>query len=200
MLGPAFIPSVGLDMPWVPQPAPALHHSSYATPHQYIARYGKAEAVQLLSDEDRLLTDALLEQALQRYDGGVWTDTTVSTDQQQAATRALDRLTRQLGTASRFMDGYLRSAVTLPIAAGDANASTLEDCCLALTRCGLADDSDNATDRIDKCCETWRQWLRDVAAGRIKLVTPTGVEVPTSARRVLSGQVRSGFDWGRFGA
>lgn len=199
MLGAAIIPSIGLAMPLVLQPAPATSYASYATPQQYIAKFGLAEAVQLLLDEESLLTADLFQQALRRYEGGAWTSNSTP-EQQRAATAALDRLTRQLATSSRFMDGYLRAVVALPLTSGDANASTLEDCCLALSRCGLADDSDNATDRLDKCCETWRGWLRDVAAGRIKLVTQTGAEVPTTARRVLTGQVRSGYDWARFGA
>lgn len=197
---PAMLPSIGLMLGWVPQtPAAPSYTNVYASAQRYIDRYGFDEAVQLLMDEEHLLTSTLFADALRRAAGGTWTEG-ASADEQRAANRALDRLNRQLATASRFMDGYLRAVVALPLASGDANASTLEDCCLALTRCGLADDSDNATDRIDKCCEQWRQWLRDVAAGRIKLVTQTGADVPTTARRVLTGQIRSGYNWSRFGA
>lgn len=165
----------------------------YATPNAFILRYGQDETVQLLADEQQLLTAQLLRDAI----AGSWTGTP-SADEQAAALAALERLNRQLTVASNFMDGYLRSVVTLPLAADDANAGTLEDCCLALTRCGLADDSDNATERMDKCCDGWRAWLKDVAARRVQLVSSDG-SAPPSSGGVRSGQAVSRFDWRCFG-
>jgi phage gp36-like protein len=171
--------------------------SLYASSSQYLAKFGKAEAVQLLADEEALLTETLLVDAIAVAAGGTWTGTP-SAAEQAAGTAALARLARQLTVSSNFMDGYLRSVVTLPLPVDDANATTLEDCCLTLARCGLADDADNATERMDKCCAEWRAWLKDVAAGRTQLITPAG-DSPAPAGRVRSGQALSGYDWGRFG-
>lgn len=165
----------------------------YATPAQFIAKFGLDETVQLLADEQRLLTAQLLQDAM----AGVWTGAP-SQAEQDAAAAALARLLRELRNQSNTMDGYLRSAVTLPLAEGDANAGTLEDCCLALARCGLADDSDNATERMSKTCDTWRAWLRDVAAGRVHLAGENG-QAPPSTARFRSGQASSSFNWPGFG-
>ena len=167
---------------------------SYATPTQYLQRYGQAEAVQLLADEQQLLTAELLLAAI--ADAGWPVGSTA--EEQAAATDALQRLERQLQATSNYMDGYLRAAVTLPLASDDANAGTLGDCCLALSRAGLADDSDNATDRMDKVAEQWRAWLKDVAARRVQLIGATG-EAPAQTGGVRSGQAASGYDWGSFG-
>jgi phage gp36-like protein len=179
-----------------PVVAPALRR--YATAQRYLDRYGWVDGAQLLADEERLLTEQLLRDVV----AGSWTGSP-SALEQAAAAAALARLERQLAVSSNFMDGYLRAAVTLPLAADDVNATTLEDCCLALARCGLADDADNATTRIDKACETWRVWLKDVQAGRVQLVAATAQapDLATAvAGRVRTGRAVSGFDWGTFGA
>lgn len=168
---------------------------SYASAARYIQKFGLAEAVQMLADEERLLTSQLLTDCLA---GTQWSGSPTP-DEKTAAGAALDRLNRQLAVSSNFMDGYLRSAVTLPLSPDDANATTLEDCCLALARCGLADDSDSATERMDECCKTWRAWLRDVAAGKIQLVTQSG-GAPAASTKVRTGRISSAFDWSRFGA
>lgn len=165
----------------------------YATPAQYTSRFGLDEAAQLLGDEQALLTSTLLQDAI----NGTWTGTP-SVAEQAAATAALARLTRQLLVCSNTMDGYLRAAVALPLAAGDANAGTLEDCCMALTRCALADDADNATERMDKAAETWRTWLTDVARNRVQLVGATGAAVPSSGG-VRTGQAGSSYAWDSYG-
>lgn len=164
----------------------------YATPQRFIQEYGLEETTQLLADEQNLLTSQLLLDAL----AGAWTGAP-SAAEQAAANAAKDRIMRKLLTVSNFMDGYLRNAVSLPLAPDDANAGVLEECCVALVRCGLADDTDNATDRMDECCKQHRSWLKDVQAGRVTLVGTTGEAVP-SVRRVRSGQAVSGFDWGGF--
>lgn len=166
---------------------------SYATPTQYLAKFGLAEATQLLADEQQLLTEQLLLDAL----AGTWTGTP-SAEEQAAGTAAAARLVRELEVQSNVMDGYLRVAVTLPLADAAANAGALEDCCMALTRRGLADDSDNLTELVEKAALRWTAWLKDVAAGRAQLSGTDGEPVP-STRRVRSGQAASGFDWGSFG-
>jgi phage gp36-like protein len=165
----------------------------YATPQAYIQRFGLDEAVQLLADEQGLLTAGLLQDAI----GESWTGTP-SDAEQLAALDALSRLERALASTSSFMDGYLRTAAALPLAANDANAGTLQECCLALTRCDVADDSDNSTTRMDNTAERWRGWLNDVARRRVQLVGITG-DVPDPSRGTRSGQARSNIGWDGFG-
>ena len=166
---------------------------AYATAELFIAKYGFDETVQLLNDEERLLTKQLLQDAL----AGSWTGSP-STEERAAATRALARLRRDLATTSTYMDGYLRSVVTLPLPAGDANATTLETCCLALTRFELADDPDNSTEKMATVADTWRKWLKDIAAGKVQLVKADGTQ-PTPTRGVRGGQAATRYNWDRFG-
>lgn len=169
----------------------------YATPSQVIAEFGLREITQLLTDEQNLLTEQLLLDAIAVAAGGAWTGTPAQADK-DAATAALARFNRKLDTMSNFMDGFLRNAVTLPLAANDANAGTLNECCMALSRGGLSDDPDNATERMDEVCATWRAWLRDVSRGTVQLVNPAGTTVPGKSR-IRSGQANSAYDWNRFG-
>jgi phage gp36-like protein len=165
----------------------------YATPQQVIADYGLKEITQLLADEQGLLTEQLLLDALGLPGGGLWTAEPTD-DEAAAAMAAAARFNRKLETTSNFMDGFLRTAVTLPLASTDANAGTLNECCMALTRCGLSDDPDNATERMDACCATWRTWLKDVSRGVVQLVNPAG-EAVVGKSRIRSGQAASGYDW-----
>lgn len=167
---------------------------AYATPAQFISQFGLEETTQLLQDEERLLTAQLLKDAM----AGSWTGTP-TVDEQAAATNALARLTDKLTSTSNFMDGYLRAVVTLPLADDDANAGTLKDCCLAFTRCGLADDCDNSTERMLDNCSTWRAWLKDVSARRVQLVAPSGATPAGVTGSVRGGQASSGYCWGAFG-
>jgi phage gp36-like protein len=171
---------------------------AYATPQRFIQEYGLDETTQLLADEQQLLTSQLLTDALGVALGGSWTGTP-SAAEQAAANAAKDRLSRKLVTMSNFMDGYLRSAVTLPLSVKDTNAGTLEECCVALVREGVADDSDNVTERIVDIADRWRAWLKDVQSGKVTLITSTGEEVP-SRGKVKTGQASSGFNWDGFGA
>ncbi|QDL55930.1 phage protein Gp36 family protein [Rhodoferax aquaticus] len=165
---------------------------AYATPQRFIQEYGLDETTQLLADEQQLLTSQLLSDAL----AGSWTGTP-SVAEQAAANAAKDRITRKLVTVSNFMDGYLRGAVTLPLSVNDANAGTLEECCIALVREGVADDSDNVTERIVDIADRWRTWLKDIQSGKVTLVTSAGDEVPGRGR-VRTGQAASAFNWGAF--
>lgn len=169
----------------------------YATAPLFIQKFGLEETTQALADEQNTLTSLLLTDAIAVGLGGAWTGAPSQADK-DVANAALARMNRQLVVSSNFMDGYLRSAVTLPLAAGDANAGVLEDCCLTLVRFELADDADNATERMDKAAAACRAWLKDVQAGRAELVGSTGEAVPSKGR-ARTGQAVSGFDWGRFG-
>jgi len=65
---------------------------------------------------------------------------------------------------------------------------------MALTRCGLADDPDNATELMLSGCDSWRAWLKDVSRGVVQLVNPSGQTVAGKSR-VRSGQAASAFNW-----
>jgi phage gp36-like protein len=173
---------------------------SYATPTQYLAKYGKDEALQLLADEEQLLTRTLLLDAIAVAAGGAWSGSPTA-EEMQAGVDALERLTRALLNASNLMDGYISTVYTLPLTLTPALAGTLEDCCLALTRCALADDSDNATERMDKTCDAKLAWLRDVAARKVQLVVAdgTGKEASTGSATARTGQASTGVAWDLFG-
>lgn len=171
----------------------------YTTATSFIAKHGLDETTQLLADEQNLLTSQLLLDAISVDDMGYWTGEP-SEAEIAAAQAALARINRQIETTSNFMDSYLRKAVSLPLAPADANAGTLEDCCLALVRCGLADDTDNATERMDKGCEMWRMWLKDVGRGLVELVATTGLPVaPNTSSGARFGKADTGYDWACFG-
>lgn len=166
----------------------------YATPAQVIQAFGFKELFQYLADEEGVLTEELLRDALALgLAGGAYTPEEVA-----AGEAANDRLLRKIETTSSFMDGYLRSAVTLPLGEDDANIGTLNECCMALVRCALADDPENSTEKMEECCKNWRKWLMDVARGVVQLVTPEGATL-TGSSRVKFGQAKSGFDWAAHG-
>jgi phage gp36-like protein len=166
---------------------------SYATAQDFITEFGLTEATQLLADEEQLLTADLLKAAV----AGSFPGGTPAADQ-AAGNAAKLRLERKLTSSTSVMDGYLRAVMALPLPAGHASAGVLMECCLALTRCALADDTDNATERMDDCCKTWRTWLRDVSSGKVLLVAADGTAAPRKCR-VFSGPVVSQFDWQGFG-
>ncbi len=166
---------------------------SYASPQRFVEQFGITEAAQLLMDTQRLLTPELLQAAIAGTLPAV--SPTVTQAMLDVATNALAHLVRKLLTSSNFMDGYLRSAVLLPLPAGDANAGTLEECCMALTRVSLAVDADNATERMDALADQWRAWLKDVSAGRVQLVRSDTGQGPATTHRVRSGQAATGFNW-----
>lgn len=170
----------------------------YATPTQFHQKFGLDETTQLLADEQQTLTSLLLTDAIAVLAGGGWTGAP-SQANKDAANAALARLTRQLAVSSNLMDGYLRSVVSLPLAVQDANSGVLEDCCLALARYALADDCDNATDRMAEADAKQRAWLKDVQAGRVQLVTDAGAAV-AGGGRIKTGQASSAYNWGGFGA
>lgn len=173
---------------------------SYATPTQYLARYGADEATQLLADEESLLTKQLLLDAIAVAAGGTWTGTP-TVDERAAATACLARLQRALDNASNLMNGHISSVYALPLAVTPDSAGTLEECCLALARVSLADDSENATERMDHAADNWRDWLRQVAARKVQLILANGggQEASNSAATIHVGQAVSNVNWGSFG-
>ncbi len=173
---------------------------SYATTARYCEDVGYDEARNQLLDDGRVLTVELLHQVIDVVAGGSWPATTTAPER-VVAMAAHDRLARKLETVSNYMDGYLRSAVALPIQAGDAALGTLEQCCLALVRDELSGDSDMSTELIVKRAERWRKWLVDISNKTVLLVSSGGDSTASvGSGKVVTGQAKSGFDWSRFGA
>ena len=166
---------------------------AYTTPVNMAQAFGLEELAQLLADEEQLLTSALLKDAI----AGSWTGSP-SDEEKTAASAGLARLERTIRNNSNLIDGYLRSKLQLPLATDDANAGTLEDCCNALVRYALRDDSENMTDLVEARKKHWMTWLRDVADGRTQLAGAGGREVPTVGG-VHTGQPKSAYPWKQFG-
>jgi phage gp36-like protein len=170
----------------------------YATPARYCAEFGLEEVRVQLLDEGRVLTADLLRQVLDVVAGGTW-PTTTTTPERVVAMAAHDSLQRKLGNVSTFIDGYLRSAVTLPVSAGDPALSILEECCLAIARDELANDSDISTELIVKRADRWRKWLIDVSNKVVQLAPGASTAAPVGSGKVVSGRSKSRFKWGAFG-
>lgn len=162
---------------------------AYATPADYVQAFGIEEARLRLLDEERALTAEAFAAGLEAIEKGE-----PVTD--EVAARALARLTRKLDNASNYMDGYIGNAATLPLTGiAQGMIGALQECCLALTRCAISDDTDNATERMDKRCDTWRTWLKDVAAGKVKLVDAAGDVPAGGGGKVLIGSAPSAYNW-----
>lgn len=111
-----------------------------------------------------------------------------------AGNAAVLRFQSALDLSSSEIDGYLRGITPLPINPADVSTMLLDECCWVLSRCRLADDCDNSSERIEQNCKDKREWLRHVAKGTITLVTPTGQPLATTAR-FRSGRTRTGYAW-----
>jgi len=157
--------------------------SAYATASQFAQEYGLSETYQLLRDEqDELLSPELLGEGLA---GAYGADRTEA--EKAVCDAAIGRLASMLVDMSLFMDGYLRSAVTLPLSAADIAQTPLKTCCLELTRCQLMDDPDNLTEQQEKRCKRWDVWLKDVAAGVVRLLPAPS----STVRQIRWGKVPS---------
>lgn len=162
---------------------------TYATASQFVQQFGLIEAAQLLADEQHLLTPELLSEAIK---GEFSPERTP--EEKDAAAAALARMEKVLGDASRLMDGYFRGAVSLPLTQMQLDEAPVSACCLELTRCGLMDDDGNLTETAEKRCKSWRDWLRDIATGKVKLVQ----EQQAGSGGVINGRMPSNYAWGRF--
>lgn len=170
---------------------------TYATAARYCEEFSYPEARTQLRDDQGLLTAELLRVAVA---GTAWPAGTTP-EAQAVATAAVERLVRKLGNVANIMDGYLRAAVTLPVPQSVELLGSLEECCLALARDELANDSGESTDLITKRADRWRLWLRDVAAKKVSLVQADGtVAESTGSGRVVTGQPGSAYNWAAFGA
>lgn len=162
---------------------------TYATASQFVRQFGLNEAAALLCDEESLVTPELLAEAI----AGQF-DPDRSEAEIKAAQAALSRLGNILAEMSRLMDGYFRSAVALPLTDEQISAAPVATCCMELARCTLMDDPDNSTDLADTRYRQWRDWLRDIATGKIMLVA----EQQAGSSGIKSGRIPSRYNWGRF--
>ncbi len=164
---------------------------TYALASDVIQACGIGEITDLLRDELDLLTPELLQEAL----AGDFGDDR-SEDERKQGQAAADRLLDAILEAARLMDGYFLSVegLTLPLTQAQIEAAPVKSCCVELTRCHLKDDDDNMSEGAEKRCKRWFDWLRDVAAGRVKLVTEQARSIG-----VRSGALKSRYDWGSYG-
>ena len=163
---------------------------SYAASAQYLTRYGLAETAGLLGVGD-------IETVLSAVIGGGLAPG-AGADDIERATLAASRLDVALRMAENIMDGYLRAVVTLPLSAGDANAPTLSECCMALARYALSSGADSMTEQRQKERDQWMGWLRDVSSRRVQLIVSEGQPAPAHGA-VRTGQARSAYDWATHG-
>lgn len=176
---------------------------TYATAPQFFAAYGPLQTAALLTRGGgaRLPSDpvparldaALLERAI----GGDTLDDQAE-DVRALHLAAVTRLLEALDDATRLIDGYLLPRVTLPLAADVVAANPLALHCRAIARHLLADSDVRRTDAMEADYQLALAWLRDVAAGRVRLI---GYDAPTGAGPagpiVLSAPARS-IDWDRY--
>lgn len=152
---------------------------SYATPADMVARYG-AEDMAGIGMPDDIPPGVMVSGELLRatIDGG---DREGYADEQRlAADGTLARILGALEEASRRMDSYLQTRVTLPLGAEQVTASPMAGYCCDIARYLLQDD--RATEEPRKRYEQAILWLRDVAGGRVSLgvtlETPGAVGLP----------------------
>jgi phage gp36-like protein len=168
----------------------------YATAQQLAQQYGVEEISQLVSDEESLVSEQMLSDALA---GNSLTGYT--TDEQAAIARAMNRINQVLAMQSNFMDSRLalRYALPLPFTTDQVNASPLLECCLALSRAALSDDDENMTTLVEKERDYWRDWLSDIA--KAKAIIP-GLVITQSqdgvVNRHITGQAKTRVDWCEF--
>lgn len=162
---------------------------TYAVATDVIAQFGTNEVTDLLRDELDLLTPELLAEAMADAFGDERSE-----EEKQQALAAVARLNNALVEAAKWMDGYFMSVVTMPLTAAQIASAPVKSCCVELARCYLKDDDDNMTEGAEKRCKRWIDWLRDVSAGRVKLVAEQ-----VRNMGIRSGPLGSRYDWGNFG-
>lgn len=151
----------------------------YATLTQLCTQYGYREVSQLLSDEDAPLTEQMLRDALANADV-----TSYTPDEQAVIAVGMNRGNDALIRQSNFMDSKIATRYQLPLSDSAVAAAPLEECCLALTRAYLCDDSDNSSPIIEGGRTRWIKWLTGLA--RDETVIP-------GAAKVAAGGTQNGY-------
>lgn len=160
--------------------------SAYCNPRQYCDQFGLGEATQLLQDELSDLEPHVLN-AVARNDELLLSH--LSAQQIKIGNQALARLNMALDQSAKLIDGYIRSKVTLPMTPEQIAETSLMTCNAHLARCALMDDTDNSTELSEKKCSTWREFLRDVNSGKVKLLP----DEQNQSAAVDTGEVRHGI-------
>jgi phage gp36-like protein len=163
---------------------------AYATPRDFIEKFGINETAQLLSD-DRVLIDAAALDAAVADPVVLPAD---ATDAENMA-QAVANLAEALAQTALEMNSYFSERVPLPLAAQVIAANPVKICNLDLARCELMDDDDNASERAEKRCEKWMTWLNRVASGRVKMTPPDSGDGSASAGSIRYGKTESAICW-----
>jgi phage gp36-like protein len=100
-------------------------------------------------------------------------------------------LDEAINLAERKIDGYLRSAYTLPLSAELIASSSLPETCGDIVRYALYHDM--ATDEVIRRYKDALAWLKDVQAGRVTLGAVDNTVAPTGNVIVVQGV--SGIKW-----
>jgi phage gp36-like protein len=77
-----------------------------------------------------------------------------------------DSIDRAINGASGVIDSYVAGLYAVPLV---PIPDVARDCCIALTWCRLLGGRDSLTEKWEKECDKWLDWLKDVAAGTAKL-------------------------------
>ena len=160
---------------------------SYATLEQLIERFGLEEMTQLLADEHDLLTEELLQAALND------SASSYSSQEQEAATQAIDRADAIISQQSDVMDTKLGARYLLPLMNPD-NGSIVE-CCLALSRAALSDDSTNISKLILSERADAKKWLKDIAENKAHLPDERSRKSGGAEKKCHTRRPKSSVNW-----
>lgn len=160
---------------------------AYATTGQFVDAYGLRELADLLRDEEALVSEDLLRDAL-AGDVTAW-----SQAEQDAVARALARATTAFARQSNFIDSHLMARYALPLLSPET--TPVVECCLALTRAALAEDGDNISTTVKEERKHWRDWLKQVASGEAFLPGETAVGEGGADLKRHAGRMSSALDW-----
>ncbi len=165
----------------------------YATVQALALAFGTRELSQLLCDEQGLVSEPLLSDALNEIPLDGYT-----TEEQAAIQRALLRANTVLDRQSVFINGHLTGRYPLPLPLSASTSTPLQECCLALTRAALSDDGDNLSELVAEERKFWRKWLKDIETGKALLqgVNPTSLGGAEQQR--LTGQASSAINWNNY--
>lgn len=161
----------------------------YATLEQLCKQYGYREISQLLCDEGDLLTQDMLLEAVAGDDLSQYT-----AEEQEAIASAINRANDAITRQSILMDSKIGVRYQLPLLPSAIAAAPLEECCLALSRAYLSDDSDNQAEVIEVGRTRWTKWLNDLSKDLSVIPNAIKITVGGSENRALSAKPTSGLN------
>lgn len=166
---------------------------TYATLQQLCEAYGFGDIAELLCDENALITEALLRDAVAEQDLASY-----SSEEQTAVLDALIRANQILNRQSVFIDSKLANNYHLPLPDSARDNTPVVECCLALARAALADDGDNLSETLTAERKHWRNWLNDLAAGRAVLPGVARIASGGARQQRKTAAVSSSVDWSAY--